>query len=126
MSGTSVDAIDVALISITDEQNRVEIDVLWYEEFPWKAYERDAILSASTLPTTSQQFALLDRMIGDRFCDAVNRITHRTATTLDGIGFHGQTVAHVPRPDNEWLPSTLQLGNPHACAHCFEIGRAHV
>lgn len=119
MSGTSVDAIDVAITRIAPNGDNIDVKVLGYAESTWSAAERDAILRVSTEPVSAQQIALLDRMLGDRFCSALLALSTSLGITLDAIGFHGQTVAHVPTPPSEYSSSTLQLGNPYACAKAF-------
>lgn len=119
MSGTSVDAIDVAITRIAPNGDNIDVKVLGYAESTWSAAERDAILKVSTEPVSAQEIALVDRMVGDRFCSALLALSASLGTRLDAIGFHGQTVAHVPSPPSGHLSSTLQLGNPHACAQAF-------
>lgn len=120
MSGTSVDAIDTALVSITPSGTNIDVELLAYAEYPWTHTERDAILRASSESVSAQFIAMVDRMIGDRFCDALDELTKSSAVSIDAIGFHGQTIAHVPAPVDAFAPSTLQIGQPHACARRFK------
>ena len=119
MSGTSVDAIDVAITRIAPNGDNIDVKVLGYAESTWSAAEHDAILRVSTEPVSAQEIALVDRMVGDRFCSALLALSTSLGINLDAIGFHGQTVAHVPTPPSEYSSSTLQLGNPHSCAQAF-------
>ncbi len=119
MSGTSVDAIDVALIRIVPNGLDVDVDVIAYEEFPWTSAERDAILRVSTTHISAQELAIIDRMVGERFSDALARLNQNINEKIDAIGFHGQTIAHVPVAPSGYGPSTLQIGTPHACARLF-------
>jgi anhydro-N-acetylmuramic acid kinase len=120
MSGTSVDAIDLALVRITPDAANVEIDVIAYSEIHWTSEERDTILRVSTQSVTAQEIAIVDRMIGERFCSALKQVAKRSDVRIDAIGFHGQTVAHVPSPPSGHFASTLQLGNPYVCAQTFK------
>ena len=120
MSGTSVDAIDVAITRISPSGPNIDVEVLAYSEFPWSSTERDAILSVSTTDVTAQMIAIVDRLIGERFSDALAALVEPNGVTIDAIGFHGQTIAHVPATPVGFRPSTLQIGNPHACARRFE------
>jgi anhydro-N-acetylmuramic acid kinase len=120
MSGTSVDAIDVALVRITPDAANIDIDVIAYSEIRWTSEERDAILRVSTQSVTAQEIAIVDRMIGERFCSALVQVANLADVRIDAIGFHGQTVAHVPSPPSGHFASTLQLGNPYACAQTFK------
>ena len=119
MSGTSVDGIDVAITQISPSGGNIDVNMLGYAEIPWPAADRDAILRVSTERVTAQEIALVDRMVGDRFCSALVDLTASLGITLDAIGFHGQTIAHVPLPPYGHSSSTLQLGNPYACAQAF-------
>ena len=119
MSGTSVDAIDVAITRIAPNGDSIDVKVLGYAESTWSAAERDAILRVSTEPVSAQEIALVDRMVGDRFCSDLLALSTSHGITLDAIGFHGQTVAHIPTPPSGYSSSTLQLGNPYACAQAF-------
>jgi anhydro-N-acetylmuramic acid kinase len=119
MSGTSVDAIDVAITRITSNDDSVNVELVAYQEFPWTSEEREAILSVSSQPTTAQRLTLVDRMIGERFSSALRDLANQAHAIPDAIGFHGQTVAHIPDAQNGWFPSTLQLGNPYVCAQLF-------
>lgn len=119
MSGTSVDAIDVAITRISPSGTNIDVEVIAYREFPWSSTERDAILSVSTTDVSAQMIAVVDRLIGERFSDALAALVEPIGVTIDAIGFHGQTVAHVPVAPAGFGPSTLQLGNPHACARFF-------
>jgi anhydro-N-acetylmuramic acid kinase len=120
MSGTSVDAIDVALVRITPDATNIDVDVIAYSEIDWAFEERDAILRVSTESVTAQEMAIVDRMIGERFCSALVQVANLADVHIDAIGFHGQTVAHVPSPPGGHLASTLQLGNPYTCAQTFK------
>lgn len=120
MSGTSVDAIDVAITRIRPNGTNIDVEVIAYAEFPWLPTERDAILSVSTTAVSAQMMAVVDRLVGERFADALATLLKPINITLDAIGFHGQTVAHVPVAPEGFAPSTLQIGNPHACARVFK------
>ena len=120
MSGTSVDAIDVALIRINRSDINIDVNVIAYTEIPWSSADRTAILRVSTQSVTAQEIAIVDRMIGERFCTALDFVSKSAGVKVDAIGFHGQTIAHVPSPIGGFSSSTLQIGNPYACAKTFE------
>ena len=119
MSGTSVDAIDVAITRIAPNGDNIDVKVLGYAESTWSAAERDAILRVSTEHVTAQEIALVDRMVGERFCNALLELCASLGISLDAIGFHGQTIAHIPKPCDGYSSSTLQIGNPYACVQAF-------
>lgn len=119
MSGTSVDAIDVAITRIAPNGDNIDVSVLGYAESTWSAAEHDAILRVSTEHVTAQEIALVDRMVGERFCNALLELCASLGISLDAIGFHGQTIAHIPKPCDGYSSSTLQIGNPYACVQAF-------
>lgn len=120
LSGTSVDAIDVAITRITPSGQYIDVEVIAYAEYPWSSNERDAILSVSTTAVSAQMIAVVDRLIGERFTDALANLVNPCGVRIDAIGFHGQTIAHVPVAPEGFAPSTLQIGNPHACTRAFK------
>lgn len=119
MSGTSVDAIDVAITRIVTTGESVDIQVLDYAEYPWSPEERDSILNVSTSDVSAQRIASIDRMVGEKFSDALSALAQTAGIQFDAIGFHGQTIAHTSTQTDDLLPSTLQIGAPYSCARVF-------
>ena len=60
-------------------------------------------------------------LIGEVFADAALSVIRKAqleAGKIDLIGSHGQTVYHLPpQTGAEYIPSTLQLGEPAVIAH---------
>ncbi|MBK8286235.1 MAG: anhydro-N-acetylmuramic acid kinase [Ahniella sp.] len=117
ISGTSADAIDVALIE-TDGRPRL----LATHAEPYTAELRDSILALGQSGTVSlQALGELDVAIARAFAHAALNlldINQRSADTIAVLGSHGQTVWHSP--DSE-LPFTLQLGDPNVIAELTGI-----
>lgn len=107
-SGTSADAIDVALVDIvTDERAGVtDMTPLVLTDIPWPSDLRDRVLAiALGEPVSIAEVARLDVQIGEAFADAVIRAGCHEA---DLVVAPGQTVYH-------WVEGgrtrgTLQLG----------------
>lgn len=114
MSGTSLDAIDVALIE-TSPTDQPKLIAHHTAEF---AVE---MLNALTVLIRSQQCQLsqlgeLDIQLGLAYADAINHLLNSlnmSAAQVDGIGCHGQTIFHSP--DSNY-PFSMQIGNGNVVA----------
>ncbi|WP_245843748.1 anhydro-N-acetylmuramic acid kinase [Sphingomonas spermidinifaciens] len=115
MSGTSIDAIDAALVE-TDGEGVVRS--LGFVAIEWSDADR-ALLMAATERALAMAAPgpdpLIDEAaarIGVTHAAAVSALLRETgAADVSVIGFHGQTIAH--RPDRGW---TWQLGDGAALA----------
>jgi anhydro-N-acetylmuramic acid kinase len=127
MSGTSLDGIDVALLE-TDGESLIK-------RGPSRTYSYDqsqrqllraALEAASTISDRQDRRAPLaeaeERLTGWH-ADAVNAFLHDTGikkSSIDLVGFHGQTVIH--RPEKRL---TVQLGDGPALARAIGIPVAY-
>jgi len=123
MSGTSMDAVDVALIETGGEA----IEALGpVAGFPYTPNERqllrEAISSARGIlrrDDRSGVLAVAESMVTAKHLDSVKAFSAAHAVDLrsvDAIGFHGQTVLH--RPENAL---TVQLGDGAALSAALGI-----
>lgn len=121
MSGTSVDAIDVALarIAVTEGGARRRVEMVAAGETPFDPALRAAIF-ASFPPNTGSipRLAQLDVLIGEAFGAAALALLARAGIApeeVDLIGSHGQTIFHAPHPvaggDLPAVPVTVQIGS---------------
>ena len=121
ISGTSVDAIDAALVRIGDAGERGErrrIELLASSETPFAPELRRAIFAHFPPRRGSvASLAALDVALGEAFAAATLDLLTRAGTdprAVDLIGSHGQTVYHAPRPPGRgWRasPVTVQVGS---------------
>ena len=122
MSGTSVDAIDSALVSCADDQVRVL--ATHQHEIPGATRERIAMLSQSG-PDEIERLGPLDRELGRQFAAAALAVVDKAGKRpqqLRAIGSHGQTVRHRPPSGGSGINSfTLQLGDPNTIAEITGI-----
>lgn len=114
MSGTSVDGIDAALVSIPD-QGPLTLKATHQQTIPPAV--RTAI-QALMAPGNNEieQAGELDMQLGKLFAEAVQMLVRKSgvlAKDIRAIGSHGQTIRHRPRITH---PFTLQIGNPSAIA----------
>ncbi|MBD1910548.1 MULTISPECIES: anhydro-N-acetylmuramic acid kinase [unclassified Leptolyngbya] len=114
ISGTSVDGIDAAMVSLDGPPDALQVSFVGGETFPYPAAVRSRILELCGGAVISMaEFAELDEAIAQAFADAALQLQTRYGPA-DLIGSHGQTVFHRPRPltlaDTPSLAYTLQLG----------------
>lgn len=125
MSGTSYDAVDVALIETDGER---ALRFLAGSEEPYHPDERALIAEATEAARAwgfdgeePEIFAHAETATTAAHARAVASFLARENVApgaLDVIGFHGQTVLHRPA---ENLPgATRQLGDPHALARLIK------
>jgi len=108
MSGTSVDGVDVALVSIKGEK----VELKGFRSYPYSPSLRKKILSAASLSLS--EVSQLNFEIGKVFAKAVLSFLKKqrvSSKKIYCIGSHGQTVFHKTLgKKSEW--STFQLGEP--------------
>ena len=122
MSGTSVDGVDAALVEIRGHGLETQVEVIAFHSHPFLPEVRDRIFNLFQ-PDTSRvdELCQMNFLIGEIFADAalsVIRDAQLEVGEIDLIGSHGQTVYHLPpQPRAEYIPSTLQLGEPAVIAY---------
>ena len=122
MSGTSVDAIDVALVEIEGEGFGQAIRPLWFHSEPFPPEVRQAVLGVSNAPTHTGRISQLNFLLGELFGEAVLagcRAVGTDPASIDLVGSHGQTIYHQATPETicgRRVASTLQIGEPAAIA----------
>lgn len=119
MSGTSVDAIDAALIHI-GPAHRFELRATHLHPFPRETRQRiQALMHAGS--DELDRTGALDVELGQLFAAAADSVRTQAglrAQDIRAIGSHGQTLRHNPRVDH---PHTLQIGNPSVIAEATGI-----
>jgi anhydro-N-acetylmuramic acid kinase len=119
MSGTSADAIDVALARITDGPPNLDAQLLNHTtiRFP-PAVRKEILRVAEQQPLTTGQLSQLNFRLGELFADAALTACRRfriATKRIALIGSHGQTIFHQGRPVpylGKPTASTLQIGEP--------------
>lgn len=136
ISGTSVDGIDAAIVSLSGSTIDLTIDLIAAETYPYPEELRSRILSAcGGSPLSMAELAALDDAIAYQFAQAALTLQAKHSL-VDLIGSHGQTVYHRPpkslsqaqsqNPDSRLpLPTSLgyslQLGRGSLIAHLTGI-----
>ncbi|MDQ7051334.1 MAG: anhydro-N-acetylmuramic acid kinase [Enterobacterales bacterium] len=125
MSGTSVDAVDVAITRI--EVHKVQLVAFSEFDIPQSIKQAIADLSQPLVKAHRgdkhriEQLASLDTQLGQLFAQAVNQcLKDNNLHTKDiiAIGSHGQTIRH--RPDRAF-PFSYQIGDPNTIAEKTNI-----
>lgn len=116
LSGTSVDAIDVALVDINGAGLDLTVENAEYHAIAFPDELREAVLAASSAPVGADRISQLNFLLGRLFGEAVQegcRCSSRTRLKLELVGSHGQTIYHQPLPSSlcdRQVASTLQIG----------------
>jgi anhydro-N-acetylmuramic acid kinase len=114
MSGTSVDSIDAALVSISADGKPVLIATLSQPITPAMRGEIQALMRAGA--NEIERLGELDMALGALFADAANAVILQAGfdnKNIRAIGSHGQTLRHRPQAVH---PFSLQIGNPSVIA----------
>lgn len=114
MSGTSLDAIDVALIE-TSPTDQPKLIAYHTAEFAVELHNALILLIRSQQCQLSQ-LGELDIQLGLAYADAISHLLNSlnmSASQVDGIGCHGQTIFHSP--DSSY-PFSMQIGNGNVVA----------
>ncbi len=112
ISGTSIDAIDAALVEIKRDEHVLHLDVKAFRMQPWDEALRERLRGLMP-PDIGSTAAVceLNVLAGEAFAHAARRLAEDAGTGLDAVDLiasHGQTVYHQVAPGA--TRSTLQLG----------------
>lgn len=114
MSGTSMDAIDAALVDFSDEKPKL----LATDKSPLPDVLREELAQLYTSDLMSiVKFAELDQKIALISVKAIQKLLEKSqysAKDILAIGSHGQTIFHFPHLPN--YPFTIQIGDPNIIA----------
>lgn len=113
LSGTSMDAIDVALVDLSHNTPNLKATL----SYPIPNDFQNRCLTLSQIGHCHiDDYGMLDAMAGELFSDAVLRLLKKeniSPKRICAIGSHGQNIRH--RPDIT-PPFSLQIGDPNIIA----------
>lgn len=110
ISGTSFDAIDVAVAELDRDGGTVRMRPVHAQELPFPEDLRHRVAALlPPAPTTIDEVCRLDTLLGQAFADAAEAAI-ATAGPVDVVVSHGQTVFHWA--EDRHALGTLQLGQP--------------
>jgi anhydro-N-acetylmuramic acid kinase len=113
MSGTSVDAIDAAVVAIDQSDTTLLVRLLAYHEQPFEDPLRHRIHAAFS-SSDAGELCELNVLVGEAFAAAGAVALGQAGVQADLVASHGQTLWHEVRPDH--VRSTLQIGEPSVLA----------
>jgi len=115
MSGTSMDGVDAALVSM-DDAVRPGVTLREFVSVPYPQELRDSLQDlAGGAQVTAEEIAALGTSVAVAFAGSFFEVCRRAGvapSTVDFIGSHGQTVAHLPPGAGVDVAATLQIGPP--------------
>lgn len=116
MSGTSMDGIDAALIDFSSNSFIAGITRPYSSE---ARHYLNAVVSGEL--SGLKNYSQLNTVLGREFAGAAIELLEKTqlsASSIQAIGSHGQTLCHDPTAD---IPYTVQLGCAHTIAELTGI-----
>ncbi|WP_308807555.1 anhydro-N-acetylmuramic acid kinase AnmK [Bacillus sp. MCCB 382] len=121
MSGTSVDGVDAALVSIEGAGTDTVVELVHYSTAPFPQQVKKKIFDVMS-PTDSSTPLLssLHFELGEVYADAVLKVCQEATISVEDLSFigsHGQTVYHQPFNTEDSVACTLQIGEPSVIAY---------
>ena len=113
MSGTSLDAIDAALVQL--DNKHIQLISTHSESIP-SSIKRDILDLCTPGFNAINRMGIMDTKLGRLFVDATLNLLKKAnikSSSITAIGSHGQTIRHSPSGD---FPFTIQIGDPHIIA----------
>jgi anhydro-N-acetylmuramic acid kinase len=117
MTGTSLDAIDVAIVRFYQKNGRLKLSLVASGEYSIDQKMRNQILKMIKNGGSAKDFSQLAYALPEIYATCIGRTLKSKRLTydeVDAIGIHGQTIWHQPNYDEfggQHLRSTFQIGN---------------
>ncbi|HVZ41716.1 MAG TPA: anhydro-N-acetylmuramic acid kinase [Candidatus Kapabacteria bacterium] len=121
MSGTSLDAVDVALVRVGGTGEALHHELVGFHAVPFDAGMRVRLLDASAGTMPARELFELESDLGACYAEAIANACDAygvAAADLDAIGLHGQTVYHAPRR----VPNGVTVQLAGAAIVCERLG----
>jgi anhydro-N-acetylmuramic acid kinase len=118
MSGTSLDGIDAALVSVAEREGKIQLKLIQFTTLPFTEAVREKILQLCD-PNAAriEDISSMNMLLGELFADAAKKVVNEAGMSMkdiDLISSHGQTIFHQPEPveiAGHPIISTLQIGD---------------
>lgn len=128
MSGTSVDAVDVALLRVRGGGSSLAFDLLHYSETLFSEELQNRIFANAEVSSSNvNDICLLHTALAHVYAAAVRACVREAGMEIedvDLIGMHGQTLRHLPAAmsiGGHEICSTLQIGSGPTLATLLQI-----
>jgi anhydro-N-acetylmuramic acid kinase len=120
MSGTSVDAIDAALVDISGDWPDMRVELLAYRAGAWPDALRRRLLEAMAPgKILTADLCELNILAARQFARTALNLMVKCGINrknISAIASHGQTICHLPPGAGRAMGSTLQIGDPSVIA----------
>ena len=121
MSGTSLDGVDVVLTEVDGygEATKILVREFCTLDIP-DDIKKEIKIACDVEKSSVDIICSLNFKLGYLFADAVKKIcslANFDLKDLDFIASHGQTIYHIPKAYDNFLNSTLQIGEPAIIAY---------
>ncbi|TYS67529.1 anhydro-N-acetylmuramic acid kinase [Sutcliffiella horikoshii] len=126
MSGTSVDGVDVAIISVKGSGEELSYKQLAFDTVDIPQNLRKKIFEQfSPAESSVDKLCSLNFELGQLFSTAAHTVVEKAGLRredIDFIGSHGQTIYHIPvdQHDMGLVKSTMQIGEASVLAEMFQ------
>ena len=124
MSGTSLDAIDVALCKLDIINGSIQTRAFHSPPFPDELLAKLTVLCTKPIQHL-ENIGQTQQILTQAYADAVNNLLTKEnidPASISAIGCHGQTIWHSPASEN---PFTWQLLDPALLARLCKIDVVH-
>lgn len=125
MSGTSLDGIDVIIAEIEGYDVDTKVQPLFFQTFEIESALIEKIKKAMNPKTSSSELLCsLNFELGFAFTEAVKKaciLSKISICDIDFIASHGQTIYHISKNENDFIKSSLQLGEGALIANLLNI-----
>lgn len=115
MSGTSLDGVDAALVEIEGINEATSVELVEFSSLTIPEALLDKIRGSFSLESSnSALLSSLNVELGKLFADAALSLCKKANIRIEEVNFiasHGQTIYHIPEKTEEFMASTLQLGD---------------
>jgi anhydro-N-acetylmuramic acid kinase len=118
MSGTSVDAVDVAIVRVGGGGLGTTLELVQYTETLFPEEVQQLVFSNSDVSSSNvYDICLLHAALAHTYAESVRQACEEAGIdvrSLDLVGVHGQTMHHIPEPaqlGRHLVRSTLQIGS---------------
>jgi anhydro-N-acetylmuramic acid kinase len=132
MSGTSVDAVDVALVRISGSGPALAVEQLHFAETLYSEELQQRIFNNCEVASSNiNDICLLHVALAHVYADAVRDLCRENGVAIedvDLVGMHGQTLRHLPEPVDiagYAIRSTLQAGSGPTLATLLQLPVVH-
>ena len=132
MSGTSLDGIDAVLCDISGSSLDTKIKQLAFITMDIPDDTKQKIKKCCANEADVATVCSLNFELGELFAKAVQQVCAMQNINTKDLGFvasHGQTIYHIPRDNENYVASTLQIGEGAVIAqrcHCMVINNFRV